>query len=84
MFCEHYCLESHQVICEHYCSESHQVICEHYCSESHQVIKNWSVTPTDQVEGLDSLRKKDVYWINSLNTWAKNGLNEREVYKAYN
>ena len=37
---------------------------EQYCSEGHQVIENWSVTPIDQVEDLDSLRKKELYWIN--------------------
>ena len=57
---------------------------EHYCSEGHQGIENWSVTLMDQVEDLDSLRKKELYWINRLNTWATNGLNVREVYEAYN
>ena len=57
---------------------------EHYCSEGHQGIENWSVTLIDQVEDLDSLRKKELYWINRLNTWAPNGLNVREVYEAYN
>ena len=57
---------------------------EHDCSEGHQEIENWSVTLIDQVEDLDSLRKKELYWINRLNTWAPNGLNVREVYEAYN
>ena len=57
---------------------------ECYCSEGHQGIENWSVTLIDQVEDLDSLRKKELYWINRLNTWAPNGLNVREVYEAYN
>ena len=57
---------------------------KHYCSEGHQGIENWSVTLIDQVEDLDSLRKKELYWINRLNTWAPNGLNVREVYEAYN
>ena len=57
---------------------------EQYCSEGHQGIENWSVTLIDQVEDLDSLRKKELYWINRLNTWAPNGLNVREVYEAYN
>ena len=48
---------------------------EHYCSESHQGIENWSFTLIDQVEDLDSLRKKELYWMNRLNTWAPNGLN---------
>ena len=56
----------------------------HYSSEGHQGIENWSVTLIDQVEDLDSLRKKELYWINRLNTWAPNGLNVREVYEAYN
>ena len=41
---------------------------EFYCSESHQGIESWSVTLIDQVEDLESLRKKELYWINSLNT----------------
>ena len=57
---------------------------EHYCSEGHQGIENWSVTLIDQVEDLDSLRKKKLYWINRLNTWAPNDLNVREVSEAYN
>ena len=57
---------------------------EHYCSEGQQGIDNWSVTLIDQVEDLDSLRKKELYWINRLNSWAPNGLNVRKVYEAYN
>ena len=57
---------------------------KHYGSEGHQSIENWSVTLIDQVEDLDSLRKKKLYWINMLNTWAPNGLNIRGVYEAYN
>ena len=57
---------------------------ERYCSEGHQGIENWSVTLIDQVEDLDSLRKKELYQINRLNTWAPNGFNVREVYEAYN
>ena len=55
---------------------------EHYCLKGHQGIKNWSVTLIDQVEDQDSFRKKELYWINRLNTWVPNGLNIREVYKA--
>ena len=57
---------------------------EHYCTEAHQGIQNWSVTLTDQVEDLDSLRKTELSGINSLNTWAPNDLHIREFYEAYN
>ena len=57
---------------------------EHYCSEDHQGIEYWSVTLIGQDEDLDSPRKKELCWINSLKTWAPNGLNVREVYGAYN
>ena len=55
---------------------------EHYCLECHQGIENWSVTLVDQVQDLDSLREKDLYWINRLNTWTPNGVNTRGVYEA--
>ena len=42
---------------------------EHYCSEGHQGIENWSVTLIDQVEDLDSLRKKELYWMNKELYW---------------
>ena len=57
---------------------------KHYCSEGHQGIENWSVTLVDQVEDLDSLRKKELLWISRLNTWAPIGLNGREVSEAFN
>ena len=60
-----------------------QLFYKHYCSEGHNEIENLSLTLIDQVEHLDSLRKKELYWINMLNTWVPNGLNVREVYKVY-
>ena len=36
---------------------------EHYSSEGHQGIENWGVTFRDQIENLDSLREKELYWI---------------------
>ena len=55
---------------------------EYYCSEGHHRIENWSASLIDQVEDLDSLRKKELHWLNRLNTWVPNGLNVREVYEA--
>ena len=52
---------------------------KHYCSEGHQGTENWH-----PVEDLDSLRGKELYWINRLKAWAPNGLNVREGYEAHN
>ena len=66
-------------------SELKQTLCqEHYCSKGHQEIENLIVTLIDQAEDLDLLRKKELYWINSLNTWSSNGLNVTEIYEIYN
>ena len=46
---------------------------EHYCC----------VTLIDQIEDKKELRKKELYWINKLNTWAPVGLNVREVHEAF-
>ena len=55
---------------------------EHYYSDGHEGIGNWYVTLIDQVEEKKELRKKELYWINKLNTWTPVGLNVREVYEA--
>ena len=57
---------------------------ERYCQKSQQGIENWSVTLIDQVKDLDSLRNRELYWINRFNTWVPNGPNVREIYEAYN
>ena len=43
---------------------------EHCCLEGHQGIENWSVILIDHVEDLDSLWKKELYWVKRLNIWA--------------
>ena len=48
---------------------------KYYCSEDNQGITNWNVTLKDQIEGLDSLRKEKLHWINRLNSWTPNGPN---------
>ena len=50
---------------------------EHYCSDGHVGIANWCITLIDQVENKKKFRKKELYWINKLNTSAPVGLNVR-------
>ena len=54
---------------------------EHCCSEGHQGIENLRVTLIDQVEDLYPLKKKELYWINRLNTWAPMFLLEKRFLK---
>ena len=54
-----------------------------YCSDGHDGVANWCVALINQVEDKKELRKKELYWINKLNTWAPVGLNVREVCEAY-
>ena len=56
---------------------------EHNYSDGHEGIANSCVTLIDQVEDKKELRKKELYWINKLNTWAPVGVNVRGVYEAY-
>ena len=57
---------------------------KHYCSDGHEGITNWYVILMDQVEEKKELRKKELYWINRLNTWAAVGLNARKCTKHTN
>ena len=49
----------------------------------HEGVVNWYVTLINQVEDKKDIRKKELCWINKLNTWALVGLNVKEVYEAY-
>ena len=52
---------------------------DHYCSDAQDCIATWCVTLIDQVEDKKELRKKELYWLMKLNTWALVALNVREV-----
>ena len=60
---------------------------DHYChnchTESHTGIEDWIITLIDRADTLKELRKKELYWMYKLKTYAPYGLNEREVYEAF-
>ena len=55
---------------------------EHYCSDRHNGIQDWVITLIDSADTLKELRKKELYWMYKLKTYAPYGLNERDVYEA--
>ena len=54
-------------------------ICQHYSSDGQQGIAKRCVTLIDQVEDKSHLEKKELYWINKLNTRTPVRPNVREV-----
>ena len=56
---------------------------DHYCTESQTGIEDWVITLIDRADTLKELRKKELYWMYKLKTYAPYGLNEREVYEAF-
>ena len=56
---------------------------EHYCSDRHNGIEDWVITLIDSANTLKELRKKELYWMCKLKTYAPYGLNEKDVYEAF-
>ena len=52
---------------------------DHFCQPGHNGISDWSLKLIDQAGDEPTLRKKESFWQHKLNTFAPNGLNEREV-----
>ena len=56
---------------------------EHYYSDRHNGIQDWVITLIDSADTLKELRKKELYWMYKLKTYAPYGLNERDVYEVF-
>ena len=56
---------------------------EHYCSDKHNGIEDWVITLIDSANTLTELRRKELYWMYKLKTYAPYGLDERDVYEAF-
>ena len=56
---------------------------DHFCTESHTDIEDWVITLIDRAYTLKEMRKKELYWMYKLKTYAPYDLNEREVYEAF-
>ena len=56
---------------------------EHYCSDRHNGIEDWLIALIDSADTLKDLRRKELYWMYKLKTYALYGLNERDGYEAF-
>ena len=56
---------------------------EHYCSDRHNGIEDMVITLIDSADTLKELRRKELYWMYRLKTYAPDGLTERDVYEAF-
>ena len=56
---------------------------EHYCSDKLNGIEDWVFTLIYSANTLTELRRKELYWMYKLKTYALYGLNERDVYEAF-
>ena len=56
---------------------------EHYCSVRHNGIEDWVINLIDSADTLKGLRRKELYWVYRLKTYAPYGLNESDVYEAF-
>ena len=56
---------------------------EHYCSDRHDGIEDWVITLIDSADTLKELRRKELYWMYRLKTYAPYGLSENDVYEVF-
>ena len=55
----------------------------HFAQDDHHGMEDWEFILIDKAENVDSLRRKEAFWQNTLNTFQPLGLNEREVAFEY-
>ena len=56
---------------------------EHYCSDRHNGIQDWVVTLIDSADTLKELRKKELYWMYKLKTYARTVLTKGMSMKRF-
>ena len=55
----------------------------HYCSDGHNGIQDWVIALIDSADTLKELKRKELYWMHKLKTYAPYGLNKRDVHEAF-
>ena len=56
---------------------------EHYCSDRQNDIHDRCINLIDKADTIKELRKKQLYWMYKLKTYAPYGINQRDVYEAF-
>ena len=62
---------------------THKYFHEHCFTEGHTSIEDWVITLINRADTLKRLRKKELYWMYKLKTYASYGLSGMEVYEGY-
>ena len=52
---------------------------EHFNKDGYFGMNDWQFTFIDRPENVESIRIKEAFWLNKLDNFVPNGLNEREV-----
>ena len=55
----------------------------HFCQNDHNGMGDWAFTLIDQAQNLKSLRIREIFWQEKLQTFMPLGLNEKEVTFEY-
>ena len=56
---------------------------EYYSSDRHNGIQDWIITLIEIDDTLKELRRKALYWMYKLKTYAPYGLYKKDVYEAF-
>ena len=56
---------------------------EHYCSDRHSGIEDWVITLIDRADTLKELRRKELYWMYRLKTYAPYSRYKGDIYEAF-
>ena len=52
-------------------------------TDRHNDIEDWVITQVDSADTLRELRRKELYWMYKLKTYALYALNKIDVYKVF-
>ena len=55
----------------------------HFNQDNHKGMEDWEFVLIDQVDDIDSVRRREAFWQHKLDSFSPAGLNERDVALDY-